>query len=163
VRYRTPLLAAIVSVATFSQAAAEESFVPYAGAFDIDDKTALQIGAEYRYEDIFYGLRPTVGASVTDDGSLYGYGGVNWDLGLGSSWYLTPNFMVGAYSDGDDGTDLGGALEFRSGLELTYAFENDSRVGVAFNHISNASIYDDNPGAESLLFVYHHPVSVFGD
>ncbi|HID90986.1 TPA: hypothetical protein EYP44_03395, partial [Candidatus Bathyarchaeota archaeon] len=52
--------------------------------------------------------------------------------------------IVGAIDIAEDkvGKDLGGALEFRSGIEASYAFENDSRLGVAFNHISNASLYD---------------------
>jgi hypothetical protein len=140
--------------------AGDQSFlVPYVGVFDVADSDSLwQFGAEYRLADIGYGFRPTIGANIDDESDVYVYGGLNWDLPLGYNFVFTPNFMVGYYDDASGGKDLGGAIEFRSGLELSYAFENQSRVGVAFNHISNASIYDRNPGAETLLINYHIPM-----
>lgn len=140
-------------------AQAVDHLAVYGGSFDVLDSVSYaQFGAEYRFEDVFKGLRPTVGINSTDQGDVYGYGGVNWDIPLADSgFYLTPNFMVGAYHHGD-GKDLGGALEFRSGIEGSYEFEGGSRVGATFNHISNASIYDKNPGAEALLVVYQHPL-----
>ncbi len=130
--------------------------VGYAGVFDaLDDDDYGQYGLEYRHKDVYYGLRPTIGINVTDESDVYGYAGAYWDIELPYSFVLSPNFVVGAYDHGD-GKDLGGALEFRSGIELGYAFENQSRVGVAFNHISNASLYDKNPGAEAVLFSYQH-------
>lgn len=132
----------------------------YGGAFDVlDDESRVQFGAEYRFADAFKGLRPTVGMNGTDRGDVYAYGGINWDIRLGDTpFLLTPNFMAGAYHRGD-GKDLGGALEFRSGLEASYEFAGGSRLGAAFNHISNAGIYDKNPGAEALLLVYQHKVN----
>lgn len=134
----------------------------YSGYFDItqDDNAAVQFGAEYRFAPYYYTLRPAVGFNVSTDGSLYGYGGVFWDLDLAmigmDNWWFTPNFVAGLYHSGD-GKSLGGAVEFRSGLELSYMFPNQHRLGVAFNHISNASIYDRNPGAETLMINYHLP------
>lgn len=141
-------------------AQAAEHVAVYGGAQDVLDNTSYaQFGAEYRFRDMFKGLRPTVGINSTDEGDVYGYGGVNWDIPLADSgFYLTPNFMVGLYHQGG-GKDLGGALEFRSGIEGSYEFSNGSRLGATFNHISNASIYDKNPGAEALLLVYQHPVT----
>lgn len=135
--------------------------VPYVGYFDIgaNDNNAIQVGAEYRFAPRYWGLRPGVGFNASDDGSLYGYGGVFWDLDLWNSGFVfTPNFAAGLYHK-SDGKKLGGPVEFRSGLELSYQFENLHRVGVAFNHISNASIYDKNPGAETLLINYSLPLS----
>lgn len=71
---------------------------------------------------------------------------------------LTPSFAVGAYEDGD-GKDLGGTLEFRSAVELSYRLDDRARLGLAFDHISNASIYDDNPGTESLVLMYAIPLN----
>ncbi len=131
----------------------------YAGSFDVlDSESYVQVGAEYRFADIGNGFRPTVGINVDDESAGYLYGGVNLDIPLGSTpFLLTPNFMVGLYTSGS-GKDLGGAVEFRSGLEASYRTEADHRIGVAFNHISNASLYDRNPGAEALLFVYQLPL-----
>ncbi len=35
---------------------------------------------------------------------------------------------------------------------------NGSRLGLAFGHISNAGLDDDNPGTEILNLYYHIPV-----
>lgn len=141
----------------------QDYIVPYIGYFDITqgDNSAAQFGVEYRFKPYYYTLRPGVGLNVSSDGSVYGYGGVFWDIDMmnGSLW-LTPNFSAGLYKKGD-GKNLGGTVEFRSGIELSYLLPNDHRVGIAFNHISNASIYKRNPGAETLLINYHLPASMF--
>lgn len=134
--------------------------VPYLGAYDVtqNDDEATQFGLEYRFAPYYYTLRPMVGVNFTTDGSLYGYGGVVWDIDLlgNHTLYLSPNFAAGFYHK-NSGKNLGGPIEFRSGVELSYVFPNYHKVGVAFNHISNASIYDRNPGAETLLINYHVP------
>lgn len=118
-----------------------------------------QFGAEYRFSPVEYNLRPIVGGFVTSEGAAYGYVGVNWDIELmPNKLFLIPNFAVGAYHQGDS-KDLGGALEFRSGIELAYQFENAHQVGVALNHLSNASIYDKNPGVEAVMVTYSLPIS----
>lgn len=132
----------------------------YTGYFDItqDDDSAVQVGVEYRYEDIYYGLRPGIGVNVTDDEAVYGYAGLFWDIYLSDSWVFTPNMVAGAFTHGD-GKDLGHGIQFRSGLELSYEFPRQNRLGLAFNHISNASLGDANPGAETLLLIYQHPIN----
>lgn len=132
--------------------------LPYVGAYGVADSDRnAQLGLEYRWLDILWGLRPTIGLNVDNDAAIYGYGGFSWDLPLGHSFYVTPSFMIGAYSQGDS-KDLGGWLEFRSGIEVAYAFDDGSRIGVAFNHMSNARIYDNNPGSETVLIDYHFPI-----
>lgn len=134
--------------------------VPYVGYYDIGkDQSAAQFGLEYRMQPRFYGLRPTFGFNVTTDESLYGYAGVNWDINMqNSGFWFTPNFAVGAYEDGD-GKDLGGTVEFRSGLEVSYDIRDGHRVGMAYNYISNLGVYDQSPGAQTLLVNYHLPFS----
>lgn len=163
----TFLTALLASAAIAPAAQATEYLSINTGQFEVlrdNDYDAWQFGAEYRFEQVMYGIRPIVGGFATTDGSLYGYAGLNWDIALiPNRLFLIPNFAVGAYSDGDDGKDLGGVLEFRSGIELAYQFENQHQLGVALNHLSNASIYDRNPGEESLLVVYSIPVgTIFG-
>jgi lipid A 3-O-deacylase len=135
-----------------------------AGYFDIinGDEGAAQFSAEYRGNYVWEGIRPVVGVSIDHNGGLYGYGGANWDFFLGDDWVLAPNFVVGGYHQGDS-KDLGHALEFRSGLELDYVMDDESRVGVTFNHISNASIGDKNPGSESLMLIYSHPIYMWNE
>ena len=51
-------------------------------------------------------------------------------------------------------------VEFRSQVELGYQFENQSRLSLAFSHISNAELGDDNPGTEVLNLYYHLPLDL---
>lgn len=133
--------------------------VPYVGAFDaLDDDKAFLGGVEYRGADIGYGLRPTVGAFANEDSDAYVYAGLNWDLFVADRWVVTPSFAVGAYHHGA-GKDLGGMIEFKSGIETSYIFDGDYRLGVQLNHLSNASIYDRNPGEENLIATFHIPTS----
>ena len=121
------------------------------------DNQAASFGAEYRFEPFEYSIRPMVGAFATTDGAVYGYGGLHWDIEvIANTFYISPNFAAGLYANGD-GKDLGGAIQFRSGLELEYQMANQHRIGLAINHISNASIYDKNPGEETLLLNYSIP------
>lgn len=133
--------------------------VPYVGSFDVrdDDRAALG-GVEYRAADLGYGIRPVVGGFFNDDSDAYGYAGFVWDLHVADQWVLTPSFAVGAYHHGA-GKDLGGALEFKSGIEASYVFQDDYRLGLQFNHLSNASIYDRNPGEENLIATFQIPTS----
>lgn len=128
------------------------------GYFDInDDKDAADFRIEYRGSSRFWLFKPIIGGMATSDAAIYGYAGVNVDLFFGRRFVLTPNFAAGFYHDGD-GKDLGHAVEFRSGAELAYRFDNRSRLGVALHHISNASLDDNNPGTEILALVYSLPL-----
>ena len=49
-------------------------------------------------------------------------------------------------------------LEFRSQIELATRFDDRSRLGLAFSHISNASVGERNPGTEILTLTYMVPV-----
>ena len=135
------------------------------GAFNAlrDGNQDAQFGLEYRMSAYQYNLRPVFGGFITDEGALYGYAGVNWDIALmPNKLFLIPNFAVGAYAQGD-GKDLGGAIEFRSGVELAYQFDNQHQLGVAVNHLSNASLYDKNPGVETVMMTYSVPLNAFSN
>jgi hypothetical protein len=99
------------------------------------------------------GLSPMAGLEGDTEGALYVYGGVLYDWKFSPKWALVPSFGIGAYHQGDS-VDLGGALEFRSALELDYSITPASAIGVQLNHKSNAHIYDHNPGTEELLAKY---------
>lgn len=157
----TTALAAATLTSAAQAAPAGSYLTGYIGWFDFSqqDNEAIQLGLEYRMRPIEYGFRPMVGVNVTNDGSVYGYGGFHWDVALiENELYISPNFAAGGYAQGDDGKDLGHGIEFRSGLELAYQMPNTHRVGMAFNHISNASLGDHNPGAETVLITYSVPV-----
>ena len=129
----------------------------------IADRTqGAAFNIEYRSDYEFWKIRPFVGGFATSDASLYGYFGFLMDIYFGNRWVLTPNTAVGLYAEGD-GQDLGHVIEFRSGIELAYRFDDRSRLGVAVHHLSNASIGDDNPGTETALIYYSIPLNSLFD
>ncbi len=129
-----------------------------AGVFDInDDQTAAELRLEYRSDLKLLFLTPLLGVMINSDAGAYIYGGFGLDLFFGRRLVFTPNAAVGAYENGS-GKDLGHVIEFRTGAELAYRFDDYSRLGLAFNHISNASIDDNNPGTESLVVTYAMPL-----
>jgi hypothetical protein len=130
-----------------------------AGAYDIAKTKSIEAGLEYRFRSRVWGLVPAVGGAVTEDGAIWAYGGLRRPFRLGPGWRLTPGFAVALYEEGSTGKDLGGPAEFRSSLELGYRFARGSSLGLAFYHLSNASIYDDNPGSNSVILSWAFPVS----
>ena len=87
---------------------------------------------------------------MTADNAAYMYAGVQANYKLGG-FNLTPSFAPGYYSQGN-GKDLGHALEFKSEIQLSLELPKSSELGFAYNHLSNASLGDKNPGANSYMF-----------
>jgi hypothetical protein len=132
------------------------------GAFDIvpsphpDSHPAADFGLEYRFGDVLWAFSPFIGAMGTSRLGGYEYFGFGFDVNFGPNWVLTPNGAAGVYERGD-GTKLGSWWEFRTGAELDYKLPNDSRIGIAVHHMSNAGLSKDNPGEESAVLVYTIP------
>lgn len=137
----------------------DPSFLAFsAGYHDINDNhDAFEGRIEYRHGDKFWIFKPVVGVLATHDEAVMGYAGVLVDIYFGRRWVLTPAFTPGLYRKGD-GKDLGGTLEFKSQIELSYRFDDRSRLGLGISHISNASIYKSNPGTETLFLTYALPL-----
>ncbi len=129
------------------------------GYFDINkqDNAAADFRLEYRHGDKFWIFKPWVGIEGTSDGAVYGAAGVLVDIFFGKRVVITPSFGAGYYEEGS-GKDLGHEIEFRSQIELSYRLENRARLGLAFSHISNASLGDENPGVEILNIYYALPL-----
>lgn len=125
----------------------------------LQDDEAVDFRLEYRHDEDFLWLKPWGGLEVTSDGAVWGGVGVLIDITFFDAVVLTGSFAPGLYEDGN-GKDLGHRVEFRSQVELGYQFENRSRLSLAFSHISNASLSDDNPGTEVLNLYYHIPLDV---
>ncbi len=124
-----------------------------------DDDMATDFRVEYRHDEaLFWKIKPWGGVEGTTDGSLWGGAGVLADFKPADNIYITPSFGVGLYSQGGSDKDLDYPIEFRSQIEGGYEFMGGSRVGLAFGHISNADLGDDNPGTEILNVYYHMPV-----
>jgi hypothetical protein len=43
-------------------------------------------------------------------------------------------------------------LEFKSEIQFSYNPSENSKIGISYNHVSNASLGDKNPGANSYMF-----------
>ncbi len=134
-------------------------FSIFTGMFDFSDdgKRATLIGFQHQNEnlnrDTFLGnISPITGAMITADSAAYFYTGVQAQYKIGSLNF-TPSFAPGYYNEGD-GKDLGHALEFKSELQLSLELPKDSQFGFSYNHLSNASLGDKNPGANSYMFNY---------
>ena len=129
----------------------------YTGMFDFSDegKRATLIGFQHQNEnlnrDTFLGnLSPITGGMITADNASYVYTGIQAQYKLGAI-NLTPSFTPGLYFEGD-GKDLGHILEFKSEVQLSLNIFQNSELGLSYNHISNASLGDKNPGANSYMF-----------
>ena len=129
----------------------------YTGMFDFSDdgKRSNLIGIQHQNKDLnrntFLGnLSPITGAMITADNASYFYTGVQANYKMGSL-NVIPSFTPGYYNQGD-GKDLGHALEFKSEVQLSLDLPKDSQFGFSYNHLSNASLGDKNPGANSYMF-----------
>ena len=129
----------------------------YTGMFDFSDngKRSSLIGLQHQNEelnrDTFLGnLSPITGAMITADNGTYFYTGVQAQYKIGAI-NLTPSFTPGYYNQGN-GKDLGHALEFKSEVQLSLDLPKDSQFGFSYNHLSNASLGEKNPGANSYMF-----------
>lgn len=131
------------------------------GYFDIfDDNDAFDVKAEIHSNREWAMIHPFIGLDVNSDGGIWGGFGLAADLDLSDQWVVTPSTSVGLWHEGNS-KDLGGVIEFKSGLELAYKFGGGHRLGMELTHTSNASIYDENPGAEVLSVNYHLPLDAF--
>ena len=95
-------------------------------------------------------LKPWGGLEFTSDASIWAGGGLLYEWGFLPDWYLIPSFGAGLYTEGSSDLDLDYPVQFRSQLEVNYEFDNKSRMGLGFSHMSNFDLGDTNPGAESL-------------
>ncbi|WP_440669723.1 acyloxyacyl hydrolase [Candidatus Pelagibacter sp. HIMB1483] len=154
----------ILSFVAFSSIAEEfkvnnnnTKFNVYTGMFDFSDdgKRSTLIGFQHQNVDLnrdtFLGnLSPITGLMLTADNAAYIYTGVQAHYSLGAL-NIIPSFTPGLYEQGD-GKDLGHMLEFKSEVQLSLNLQKDSQLGFSYNHLSNASLGDKNPGANSYMF-----------
>tara|TARA_Y100000590_G_scaffold149730_1_gene171987 strand:+ start:452 stop:970 length:519 start_codon:yes stop_codon:yes gene_type:complete len=129
----------------------------YTGMFDFSDdgQKAALFGVQHQNENLiresFLGkISPVTGFMLTENNAIYGYTGIQayYDLG---KLNFTPSFTPGLYKQGD-GKDLGHTIEFKTELQFSLDVFSDSELGFSYNHISNASLGEKNPGANSYMF-----------
>ncbi|MBD24897.1 MAG: deacylase [Candidatus Marinimicrobia bacterium] len=131
-----------------------------AGLFDLVSHRTQEFEgrAEYRHGQGFFetvgafrGFKPIIGIMGNSAGAVFGYAGLAAPIVIGAKrWEIVPSGGVGGYHEGD-GIFLGGTFEFHVGLSASYALSENSRLGVALYHISNANTHRKNPGVNSIL------------
>ena len=128
----------------------------FTGMFDFSDhkQKAGIIGLQHQNDDLFREsflgkLSPITGGFLSENNAFYLYTGAQAEYQLG--WFtLTPSFAPGYYNSGD-GKDLGHAIEFKSEVQMSLNLSESTQFGMSYNHISNASLGDKNPGANSYM------------
>ena len=163
-KFFSTILFVLVSFAFFSSAngadektnANDTELNFFTGMFDFsDDKQASGVlGMQHQTDDLFRKsflgkLSPITGGFLTEKSAFYLYTGAQaeYDLGL---FTITPSFAPGYYNSGN-GKDLGSALEFKSEVQVSFNLSDSTELGMSYNHISNASLGDKNPGANSYM------------
>ena len=160
VRISVGLFLAFIFAAT-PVAAKDPSMVTLSvGLFDLVSHRTQEFEgrAEYRHgqgflgtNGVFRGFKPIIGIMGNSAGAVFGYAGLAAPIAFGGElWEIVPSGGVGGYHQGD-GIFLGGAFEFHVGLSASYALSDNSRLGVALYHISNANTHRKNPGVNSVL------------
>ena len=128
----------------------------FTGMFDFSDNKqssgllGLQHQNEELFRDSFLGkLSPITGGFFTEKSAFYLYSGIQAEYELGFL-NITPSFAPGYYNYGS-GKDLGYPLEFKSEIQVSLDLSDSSHLGMSYNHISNASLGNKNPGANSYM------------
>ena len=119
--------------------------------------TSLECRAEFHGSEFSWLFKPLTGFMANTDGAVHVFSGVLVDIPLFSFLYISPIFAPGIYYHSNS-KDLDFLLEFRSQIEVALKLDNDIKVGLSFNHISNASLGKTNPGVESLALTYSFPL-----
>ena len=155
------ILSLLISSSVFAEETKVNSdntkFNIYTGMFDFSDdgKKSQVLGFQHKNDDLFRDsflgtIKPVTGFMFTADNATYLYTGVQAEYTLGKI-NLTPSFAPGFYEKGD-GKDLGHLVEFKSEVQLSLDLSPNTEFGFSYNHISNASLGEKNPGANSYMF-----------
>ena len=128
----------------------------FTGMFDFSDDNQASgvLGLQHQNDDLFRNsflgkISPITGGFLTGKSAFYIYTGAQAEYNLGL-FTITPSFAPGYYNSGN-GKDLGSVLEFKSEIQMSLNLSDSTEFGMSYNHISNASLGDKNPGANSYM------------
>jgi hypothetical protein len=127
-----------------------------AGSWDFDHHPEGELRGELRFPESVWMIKPLVGVIGSSRGSSYVYFGLRIDFIFADHYVVMPDAAVGWYHRGTD-KNLGSPVEFKTGAEFAYRFDNAARIGIAFDHISNAGLTQANPGTEQLMLMVSYP------
>lgn len=126
--------------------------------FDIlqQESIAYEGRLEYYGTEVYSNFKPLTGIMFNTGGAIHMFAGIYMDIQIFELLYFSPSFAPGLYFS-QESKELNFLLEFRSQIELAFRMGNDIKVGISFNHISNASLGRANPGVESIAITYYFP------
>ena len=130
----------------------------FTGMFDFSDDKQSSVAFGMQHQDIELFRKTSLGTFSPVTGffflpgssASYIYTGVQAEYEIGRL-KITPSFAPGFYEKGN-GKDVGSPLEFKSEVQMSFDFSKNNRLGMSYNHISNASLGSKNPGANSYMF-----------
>ena len=170
---RLSLMAMMLGVAAMAAAQPARAGDTGGSGFALHDPTYLTLGVggwEFDRENLakpqfdmvlrpahnLWIIKPQAGVEVAGDGDVVAFAGPLIE------YYFTPH-LVGSISSSlatwfGPGFNLGSRLEFHSSGEVAWRMEDESRLGIAFWHTSNADLTKRNPGSDSLIVSYAIPI-----
>jgi len=120
------------------------------------ENTSLEARVEYHGPEFTWVVKPLTGLMTNTDGAIYFYGGVVFDIPLLSFLFLSPSLALGIYYTSES-KELNFIFDFHTQIELALLLNNDLRVGISYNHVSNAGLGPPNSGVESIGISYFFP------
>lgn len=117
-----------------------------------------EFSLRYTGSPYLWDLQPVLGLSVATNGSAW--------IGAGAALTWRPGHtglfgrfssMAGVYRQGS-GKDLGGPVQFRTALDVGIGQANGLEFGVGLDHRSNAGLYKQNPGLNSVYLFASMPL-----
>ena len=104
--------------------------------------------------------RAHLGVNINSEGyTSSAYTGLTWDWQIWGPVFFSLD-LGGAVHDGETSTsrldrkELGSRVLFRQAIEIGYRFQEHHALSLRFDHISNASLADNNEGLDTLGVVY---------
>ena len=132
-----------------------------AGAFDVGHQVDLTsvYGAEFRFGgQHFWNSRPAIGFTFTLHQTVYGYGGLRFNLPLPYQMEVASTFALAGYSRGN-GKNLGSAKEGYFELSVGRRFANNMRIELAARHMSHDDLFSNyDPGVDILAISVAFPI-----
>ncbi len=151
------LLLGLCLLPLYSPESRADDFVTVSiGAYDVQDKREADLRVEYRPDIklLLEDLKPYAGLEATNEGTLWGGGGILYDWNVAEKYYITPSFGAGLYTQGSSDIDLDNAIILRTQIEASYELLTKDRISVSLSHLSNGGMGDHNPGTEVLSVGY---------
>jgi hypothetical protein len=127
-----------------------------AGLVNVIDQTPHSVaGIVLRFRELDWDVVPEIGFTASSQGDYVAHAGFRLAWDLSERWALSPGLAL-SYFESGGGIELGGPFEFRSSIEVSYRLSPRSQIGLELAHLSNAGIYDRNPGGETLVLTWSY-------